>query len=151
MSVRDIAVFLVIQAAMVFLALIEAYQEDETGWKHNKHWFSIRLPMGTQIHAYHVFMFAGLLPIFIFVLPFVLVGWDGHLFLVLLFSYIFGITLEDFLWFVVNPHFGLGKWNKKHVTWYSWVQVAKNTWFPKRYIFSLFSCLVLLPAIFALQ
>jgi hypothetical protein len=31
-------------------------------------------------------------------------------------------TIEDFLWFVLNPNFGISKFNSKHIPWHS-------TWF----------------------
>ncbi len=124
MVLQDFLLFLTIQAAMALFALAEAYQEGKHGWKYNHRWFSVPLPGGYWLHAYHVFIFLGIFPLFLFVIPLLLVGWNTHLFLVILFSFLMGLVLEDFLWFVVNPQFSFKKWKPKYVRWYPWVQIG---------------------------
>ena len=126
MFLRDILLFLTIQAAMAIFALAEAYQEGKHGWKYNHRWFSVPIPGGYWLHAYHVFMFVGIFPLFLFVLPILIAGWNTHLFLILLFSYLIGLVLEDFLWFVVNPQFSFKKWNPRYVRWYPWIRIGNH-------------------------
>lgn len=125
MILRDITVILLIQIAMVLFACSEAYMEGAGGWKWNPAWWRIKLPGGYTYTAYHFFTFVGFLPLLIIVFPLVIVGWDTHLFRVLLFSYIIGTRVEDFMWFVINPLFPLRKWNPKETTWYPWVTIGK--------------------------
>lgn len=127
MVLRDFLLFLTIQAAMALFALAEAYQEGKHGWKYNHRWFSVPLPGGYWFHAYHVFIFLGIFPLLLFVVPLLLVGWDTHLFLVILFSFMVGLVLEDFLWFVVNPQFSLKKWKPKYVRWYPWLTLGTTS------------------------
>lgn len=122
---RDIGIMAIIIVALASFSVVEAYQEGPQGWKLNPKWFRLRLTKKYFLTAYHVVMFLFLFPVFIFVLPLYLVGWSMHLFAVLLFSYLVGIVVEDFLWFVVNPEFAFSKWNPFHTSWYPWVRMGK--------------------------
>lgn len=122
---RDISIFIIIQLAMVLHACSEAYMEGKDGWRWNPSWWRIRLPRGYTYTAYHFFVFIGMFPLLIIVLPLVIGGWDRHLFLVLVFSYIVGGRLEDFMWFAVNPLYPLSKWNPKETRWYPWMTIGK--------------------------
>ena len=136
MILRDVTIFFVIQVAMALFAFAEAYMEGPNGWKWNPKWWRINLPGGFTLNSYHVFVFGGMFPLFLS-LPLVMYGWDRHVFLVLLFSYVVGIILEDFLWFVVNPDYPFRKWNPKETRWYPWVRIGKFA-IPLPYVFVLF-------------
>src|SRR3990167_1073944 len=123
--VRDLSIFLVVQIAMIFFSHAEAYQEGKEGWKWNPKWWRIRLPAGYWYTAYHIFIFFITLPLLVFGIPLILVGWDTHLFLILLVSYLVGTTLEDFTWFLVNRDYPFSKWNPKDTRWYPWVALGR--------------------------
>lgn len=118
MIIRDIAIFIIIQLAMILFACAEAYMEGKEGWKWNPAWWRIKLPNGYTYNAYHIFAFILFFPLVLIVLPLVVAGWNPHLFLVLVFSYVVGGRVEDFTWFVVNPLHPLSKWNPQETRWY---------------------------------
>lgn len=124
MVLRDLAIFLTIQIAMILFASAEAYMEGKKGWKWNPAWWRIRLPNGYTYTAYHVFIYILFFPLILIVLPIVVAGWDRHLFLLLIFSYVVGGRVEDFTWFVVNPLHPLSKWNPRETRWYPWMKIG---------------------------
>ena len=44
--------------------------------------------------------------------------WDIRTEVIILSAYTLIVALEDFLWFVFNPYYGLKKFNKKHIPWH---------------------------------
>lgn len=143
MFIRDLTVFFIIQLAMISFAHAEAYQEGKEGWKWNLKWWRIQLPNGYWYTAYHIFMYWVTLPLLIFGIPIALLGWNSHIFLVLLFSYLIGSTLEDFVWFVVNRDYPLSKWNPRDTKWYPWFTLGKFS-LPLSYIIKLAASLALI-------
>ena len=135
MIFRDFLVFATIQLGMVLFACAEAYMEGKDGWKWNPKWWRINLPGGYTYTAYHFFIYFGMFPILLIFLPLLIAGWDRHLFLVLLFSYVVGSRVEDFTWFVVNPLHPLSKWNPQETRWYPWITVGKLS-IPLSYTFN---------------
>ncbi len=124
MTPRDVSIFLTIQLAMVLFACSEAYMEGKEGWHWNPAWWRIRLPKGYTYTAYHFFIYFCMFPLLLIALPLIITGWNSHLFLVLLFSYVVGSRVEDFTWFVVNPLHPLSKWNPRDTRWYPWVTIG---------------------------
>ncbi len=98
--------------------------EGTRGWR--KSFFGYRLK------EYHFWLWYVVVPIFVFS-PLVASGWDAHLFGVLAVAYLLGGVLEDFVYFVVNPHFGIKKWNSKFGTWMPWYKVGQIE-IPKFYV-----------------
>ena len=103
----------------------DAWAKRQVGWN-----FELG---GVQITAYHFWL--TMMFIILLSLPLVVVGWDRHLFGVLLTAGLLGVVLEDFLWFVVNPYFGLKKWNPDDAPWYPWLRIGKVA-IPLMYILS---------------
>lgn len=95
---------------------------------------------GYRLKEYHFWLWYVVVPIFVFS-PLVVGGWDIHLFGVLAVAYLSGGVLEDFVYFLVNPHFGIKKWNSKFGTWMPWYRVGRIE-IPKFYVRNLVASFV---------
>ncbi|HTY82377.1 MAG TPA: hypothetical protein VMB24_06305 [Dehalococcoidales bacterium] len=118
--------YLVFMVFMAFiLALWEIQIEGADGWaaklpawRIQKGWV-MKITGGRPLTGYHVFMTVFLLG---FVhLPLFFTVWTWRLELLLLGFYIGMVLLEDFLWFVLNPAYGIKKFRKGRIWWHgSW-------------------------------
>ena len=132
-SGREIAIFIVIQLAMIAWSHWEAYMEGDTGWTWNPAWWRFKLFGPYTYTAYHIWAFWIFAPIVFIVLPIVVAGFSWRLFWLLTGSYMFGSILEDFFWFVVNPLYPFSKWNPRETKWYPWIRMG--TWsLPAAYV-----------------
>ena len=123
MSYSDWIVFGLVQAAMVATAFWEAYIEGPEGWAENQVGWSIKIGSFTYT-AYHFWLYWVMIPLLL-AIPFAIIGWDAHLFWVLVFAYLVGTTVEDFMWFVVNPVYPFSKFNAQGTPWHQWVSIGK--------------------------
>lgn len=146
MVIRDLLVFVLIQLAFAAYAHAEAYMEGKDGWKWNPKWWAIPLPGGFTYTAYHVYVYAIMLPLLIFGVPLTIIGWDWHLLFVLIFSFCTASNLGDFLWFVVNPDYPLSRWNPRDTRWYGWYHVGRF-FIPRAYLIRFIIAFILLPFI----
>jgi len=112
-----------IMLGFVGLAFLESTVEGEMGggeatrgWR--KSFF------GYDLKEYHFWLWFVVVPIFVFS-PLLVVGWDQRLFGTLAIAYLLGGVLEDFAYFAVNPHFGLGKWSSSNAKWMPWFRVGR--------------------------
>jgi hypothetical protein len=110
-------------SALVFAAL-EIQIEGKNGWAAKLPTFRIKNKiMGVRpLTGYHLFFILFTLIIFHFPV-FFLDKWSSKNEFLVLGSWILMETLEDFLWFAINPDFGLKKFNNKNpdLWWYkSW-------------------------------
>lgn len=105
-------------------ALLEIQIEGPHGWaahlptwRIEKHVLLDLFYGGRPLTGYHVWAFS-----FVFVLfhmPFVWgIHWGWREELKVIGCYDLFWVAEDFLWFVLNPHFGWKKFNKKEVWWH---------------------------------
>lgn len=61
----------------------------------------------------------------LFLLPVIIVaGLESRIVGTLAIAYVIGSVVEDFFWFVVNPYYGLGKWNSTDATWPNWIKIG---------------------------
>ncbi|MGD0794110.1 MAG: hypothetical protein ABR958_00750 [Dehalococcoidales bacterium] len=116
-------------AFMVFMAAILALWEIQIegadgwaaklpAWRIEKGW-PIKLTGGRPITGYHVFM--TLFLIGIVHLPLFFTPWSWRLESLLVGFYIGLVLLEDFLWFIFNPHYGVKSFRKGKIWWHrSW-------------------------------
>jgi hypothetical protein len=119
-------------AFMVFMAFIlalwEIQIEGKEGWAVNlpcwriKTGWAVKLTGGRPITGYHVFM--TLFLIALVHLPLFFVPWSWRLESLLIGFYLGMVLLEDFLWFVLNPHYGIKNFRKGRIQWH------KNWWGP---------------------
>jgi len=90
-------------------AALEVQIEGEHGWAEN-------LPTSKFLNLhftwYHVVMNAMVLVI---IFQNVKVSWRRPFWTAALF------LIEDFLWFIINPYFGISSYNKQKVKWHKWV------------------------------
>jgi len=114
-------VFILVVA--IILALWEIQIEGKHGWAASlpcwraKKGLLARIVGGRPLTGYHI----GLVVLLILMLhsPFVVFGkWEFGKEL-LVWGAFFGIFLvEDFLWFVFNPHYGLRRFRKSEIPWH---------------------------------
>src|SRR3990167_5556699 len=124
------------------LAKLEIQIEGADGWAKNLptwrkiNWLTKMLYSETPITGYHFWLL--LMIFFFFHLPFFVgIPWSLKLELQVIASMIFFWILEDYLWFVLNPHFGFKKFTSQNIPWHS-------TWWgplPDHYIKG--TCLIL--------
>lgn len=116
-------------AFMVFLAVILAFWEIQIegkdgwaarlpGWRVEKGWL-VKLTGGRPITGYHLFL--TLFLITMVHLPLFFAPWNWRLESLLIGFYLGMVLLEDFLWFVFNPHYGFKSFRKGKIWWHrSW-------------------------------
>jgi hypothetical protein len=109
-------------ALCLILALLEIQIEGAQGWASGLPTWRIeaawllRLTSGKALTGYHVWFNALL--IFWLHLPFWFVPWNWASELTVFGTYFLMAVQWDFLWFVLNPNFGLGRFSKSHVRWF---------------------------------
>lgn len=125
--IANLFLFAIIIAFLV--AKLEINIEGKDGWAVNLPTRKIKnrltkLVWGeVEITEYHVW-FLILMQTFLH-FPFLVgVSWTPILELQLQAMFLFATVLEDFLWFAMNPHYGLKKFNKLNAHWHrEWLGV----------------------------
>ena len=115
-----------------FLALLEVQIEGRHGWAkklptwrpHAGKWYArlyAKIMGGKELTGYHAAIFGFVLALLHF--PFfsgAQWSWEGELWVLSLF-FLFDIVW-DFLWFIVNPHYGLNRFEASYVVWHKkWI------------------------------
>ena len=126
-------------AFMVFLAFIlalwEIQIEGKDGWaakapcwRIEKGWIVKLVMKGRPITGYHFFM--TLFLITMVHLPLFFVSWSWRLESLLIGFYLGMVLLEDFLWFVFNPYYGIKSFRKGKIWWHKkwWGPVPDFYW-----------------------
>lgn len=126
-------------------ALLEIQIEGKNGWagklptwKIYKKWFKY-IPGGNKpITGYHFYFWTFLASISH--LTFLFSQWSLGKELITISFIILVLRVEDFLWFVFNPHYGIRKFKPGLIAWHkSWIGFL-----PSQYYISLFFWLVFL-------
>ena len=107
-----------------FFAKTEVHIEGENGWaaalptwRIEKHWLLDIFWGGRPMTGYHAWVFSFIF--FAFHLPILMNGeWSLRLEARTIACLQFFWMTEDFLWFVINPAFGLKKFRREHVPWH---------------------------------
>ncbi len=115
---------LAIVIAAFLWANLEIHIEGSQGWAANlptwkvdKHILLDLFYGGRPLTGYHVWAFSSVF--FFFHLPFFFLHtWSFRGELCAIAGYNLFWVIEDCLWFVLNPHFGLSKFNKSSVWWH---------------------------------
>lgn len=111
-----------------FFAKVEIHIEGDNGWasalptwRIEEHWLLDIFWGGRPMTGYHAWIFP--LIILFFHLPFFFYGtWNWVYELKALASVQLFWLFEDFLWFVLNPAYGIRKFRKAHIPWHKrWV------------------------------
>ncbi len=107
-----------------FFAKVEIAIEGAEGWaaalptwRIEQHWLLDIFWGGRAMTGYHAWIFTFILLIFHF--PIVLLGvWSWPLEAHILACTILFWIVEDFLWFLLNPAFGLARFTRDHASWH---------------------------------
>jgi hypothetical protein len=130
--------FIAFLVFLVFIAFIlaewEIQIEGKDGWAANapgwriKTGWLMRLSGGRPVTGYHFYMTLFILAIVHLPLFFTL--WSWRLESLLLGFYVGMVLIEDFLWFLLNPHFGIKKFSKGQIWWHPtwWGPVPSLYW-----------------------
>lgn len=130
--ITGLLAFMVVMALL--LALWEIQIEGKDGWasklpcwRIERGWF-VRLTGGRPLTGYHLFM--TLFLIAIVHLPLFFVRWSWQSESLLLGFYAGMVFLEDFFWFVLNPHYGIKNFRKGKIWWHKrwWGPVPTLYW-----------------------
>ncbi|MSR86643.1 hypothetical protein EXS70_00505 [Candidatus Peribacteria bacterium] len=104
-------------------ALMEIQIEGGNGWasclpswRFSPKWLR-KLMNGKEVTGYHIYF--NLHMIVLLHLPLLLAGWSWPMELTILFVLCTTMLLEDFLWFVFNPHFGWQSFFPGKIPWYT--------------------------------
>lgn len=118
-----IIVFLVYMLVVSsILALLEIQIEGKDGWAGNlpcwkiKTGFLTRLNGHKPLTGYHVFL--NLFILSLLHLPLFFVDWSWRLECLLIGFAAGGWIIEDFLWFVFNPNYGIKNFKKEKIPWH---------------------------------
>ncbi len=123
---NDLFISIYIQLIFVSIAFWESFVEGYNPWASGKHGWKVRITFLKKepITAYHMFLYLVTIPLFL-MLPFVIFGFNGHIFWLIIANYFLGLVVEDFLWFVVNPVWGgLRNFNSKKVYWHRFIKLG---------------------------
>jgi len=138
--VPHIIFFCAVVITAILYAKLETHIEGEAGWAKNLPTWRIKTILtniffpGHYITGYHLY-FAFLI-LAMAHLPFIVGVWWGVSWEfkkeALILSYVFFLyVFEDFLYFVLNPYYGLKKFKREHIEWYKdgWFLIApRNYW-----------------------
>lgn len=106
-------------ATSIAIAAFEVQIEGKNGWASalpTKRFNKIPLGDNKVLTGYHLSFW--ILALLLTHTAFLFTQWSLSKELFLL-SFGAGVlSLEDFLWFVINPHYGIKKYNKENVTWH---------------------------------
>lgn len=114
-----------------FFAKVEVQIEGDAGWaaslptwKIESHWLLDMFWGGRPMTGYHAWVFSFMA--LIFHLPMAVLGrWTPRLEARVLGALMWFWILEDFLWFVINPAFGLAKFGPATIWWHKhWLWVV---------------------------
>ncbi len=107
-----------------FFAKVEIHIEGGQGWgaglptwRIEKHWLLDIFWGGRPMTGYHAWVFPFMILIFHLVF-FLNAGWTLKMEARVIASLMTFWLVEDFLWFVLNPHYGLKKFTKKDIPWH---------------------------------
>jgi hypothetical protein len=119
----------------VILALLEIQIEGKNGcagnlpcWRMKKKWI-VKIVGGRPLTGYHFFMFIFLT--LMVHMPLFFTTWSWRLECLLL-GFLIGLRLiEDFLWFVLNPHYRLKNFKRGKIWWHPkwWGGVPVSYWY----------------------
>lgn len=116
--------------------------EGPEGWAKDKSVWRFKIGKDQDYTSYHIAIFFLALPLMIIVLPLMAAGFSWRLFYLLLGSYIFGTTLEDFFWFVFNPDRPFRSWNPNDTKWYPWFKLGRFS-IPVAYVYRAIVCVII--------
>jgi len=129
-----------------FFAKLEIQIEGPAGWATNlptwrveKHWLLDFFWGSRPLTGYHAWAFSFMALIFHFPC-FVFGQWSMRHEARILGSLMLFWIIEDFLWFIMNPAFGIGKFNPQSIPWHKkWIWIVPTDYV----VFSLAGCILI--------
>ena len=123
MSAHLIFLFLWVMLGFAALAFLETTVEGEQGGGEGTKGWRKEL-LGYRVKEYHFWLWYVVVPVFVFS-PLVVTGPDLLTFATLASAYLLGGILEDFLYFVANPHYGVKRWRSSEAPWMPWFRIGR--------------------------
>lgn len=116
-------VFLLVLILAFCLARWEIQIEGPAGWAKNLPcWIFERGENKTPITGYHFWLIINRLLCFHLPVLIFLRFWNLRFECLLLGIFVASMIVEDFFWFVMNPHFGLKKFRNEEIWWHTkWI------------------------------
>ncbi|MCR4284698.1 MAG: hypothetical protein NUV97_01475 [archaeon] len=125
-------IFVWIWAAMIAMSFWEAYVEGRNAWDKKKYGWKFKI--GKFVFTgYHFFVFWVMFPLLL-TLPFVMFGWNAHLFWMVVAAFISGMIIEDFFWYIVNPEVKLREFWSSFSDYYPWIKINGKKIIPIGYV-----------------
>ncbi len=102
----------------------EGWAKNLPTWRIKKHWLLKLFFGGREMTGYHAWVLSFIL--IFFHIPFAFVSpWTWALEGQVLGGMLLFWIVEDFLWFVVNPGYGIKKFKKEFIPWHpNWILIA---------------------------
>lgn len=119
---NEILIFILEIVAFASLAVAEAEIEGKYGGGGKNVKFFNFGPV--RVRRYHLFMNFFTIPLFI-LLAFAVEGFGLRLLGILVSGALIGGLFQDFLWFAVNPYYGIKKFNSRDAYWLVWWKFGK--------------------------
>lgn len=138
----NIFIFLLFAVACAILfALLEIQIEGQNGWASKLPTWRINFGQTYRpLTGYHLYLFSFLLLLSHNYLIFQPFSWNYEIGILLFFMTM--ISLEDFFWFILNPYFGLKKFNSQAVPWHQpWIGPIPANYFTALVIIAILSIL----------
>jgi len=124
----------------LILAILEVQIEGANGWAKNlptwranpDKWYAkiyMEIMEGKEMTGYHLSLFSMILLLFHF--PFVSgIQWTMANEISTIIIFLFFIVVEDYLWFVVNPHFTVKNFKGDHLFWHKkwFLKIPRDYW-----------------------
>lgn len=106
-------------------SLFEIQIEGKNGWAANLPTWRFKpkflsFIFKREITGFHLYGFLSVFILLHFI--FVFLPWSLDIQLKIISFFLLSLTLEDFLWFVLNPSYGIKKFNDRSIEWH-------NQWF----------------------
>jgi hypothetical protein len=123
-AARLLAILAAVLVLAYFFARVEVEIEGDAGWAANLPTWRIEQHLlldlfwgGRPMTGYHAWMFSFIALFFHFPLCFV-GAWSLRLEAQVAACVMLFWVAEDFLWFVINPAFGLARFRREHIGWH---------------------------------
>jgi hypothetical protein len=122
--------FLLLILTSIVFALFEIQIEGKDGWANNIPTWKINtkpnnfkpiriiLDPNKPITGYHLYLWLFIILLVHLPLTFYNWGLKNEIFIISFLLYL--STVEDFLWFVLNPFYGIKKFKKEYVPWHTY-------------------------------
>lgn len=104
------------------MAFLEKTIEGPNAWARKTYGFKTKIKKRITLTEYHLWFYLFLIMWLLF--PFVIFGFDLRIFGILISAFSISLIIEDFTYFIVNPYFGIKKFNPKDANWYPWINLG---------------------------